>query len=68
MPGRQTRGYVHACACPMCGKANDFSDATEFMERFQDFKCDHCGRVFHLARVMPTTIIWLAPGPPPPGK
>lgn len=69
MPKKQTRGYIHACACPLCGKANDFRDEADFaLEQWQPFKCDHCKKIFHIARLMPTTIIWLAPGNPPPGK
>ncbi len=66
MAAKQTRGTVEACACPWCKKPNDFRGCEDYaIEKFQDFKCDHCGRIFYIARVQPVTMIWLAPGAPP---
>ncbi len=62
MAGKRTRGTLDACACPWCGKANDFRDALELVEVGNSFKCDECGRQFTIAATRPVTNIWLRRG------
>lgn len=57
---RQTRGTIAACACPWCGKANDFRDMEDYgVEPGNVLACDHCGKNFEIKRVQPTKLIWL---------
>lgn len=66
-PPKQTRGTIAACACPWCGKANDFRDIEDYgVEQGNVLACDHCGKNFEIKRVQQTKLIWL--GPPDPRK
>lgn len=59
---KHTKGTVAACACPWCGKANDFRDMEDFgVEVGNVLECDHCKRKFQIAAVQKTTVIQLKP-------
>ena len=60
MPEKQTRGTVDGTACPWCGKANNFKGVEDYcLEEGNTFNCDHCKRVYQIARVKPVTLVYL---------
>ena len=53
-------GTVEATACPWCGKANNFKGVEDYcLEEGNTFTCDHCKRIFQVARVKPVTLVYL---------
>lgn len=61
MPAPQKRGTLDGVACPWCDKPNDFHEEMSLglLETGNKFKCDHCKRTFEIARIAPTTLIWI---------
>jgi len=60
MTGSQTKGTVASCACPWCLKPNDFRDVEDIgVEAGNTFTCDHCKKIFMIAKVQPVKMIWL---------
>ena len=60
MPGTQTKGYVHSCACPWCRKPNDFRDLDDYgLEPGNVLSCDHCKKNFKIKALRPVTVITL---------
>ncbi len=59
---KQTRGTIDAVACPWCKKPQDLRDLSDFgVEPGSTLVCDFCKRRSRIARVQPTTLIWLTP-------
>jgi len=59
-----TRGTTDSCACPHCRRPNNFSDETEFLEKGNSFKCDHCDRIFYCVEVKRVTLLLLSTAEP----
>ena len=58
----QTKGPIHAVACPWCRKPNDFRTVEDYgLETGNVLTCDHCKRNFEIKNIQKTTTIWLAP-------
>jgi hypothetical protein len=62
-PQQVTKGPKKAAPCPWCNKPNDLAELEDLqlLEIGAQCSCDHCGKLFAVARIEPIVVIFLKP-------